>query len=192
MRCTSFYGRLLIVAALMSVTTTSVSAKWNDHWNSFWHKVGVGYERNNAWPDPFNEMDAMAVITPFEAMKQNGWVLHNTIGPHQFRDGDGALKTSGQETVAWIARQAPASRRQVYVVRAATADETEARVASVREILSQFQGPGPQPTVAVTDRVPPTASGAWATKVNRAWLEELAPPKLPSSSAAGTSAVTQQ
>ena len=33
-------------------------------------KIGIGYERNNAWPDPFNEVDAMAVITPFETMKQ--------------------------------------------------------------------------------------------------------------------------
>lgn len=192
MRCTSFYGRLLIAVALLSVTSTAVSAGWRERWNDFCHRVGVGYERNNAWPDPFNEMDAMAVITPFEAMKQNGWVLHNTIGPHQFREGDGALKTSGQEAVAWIASQAPASRRQVYVVRAATPEETEARIASVRELLAQYEGSGPTPTVAITDRVPPTAPGSWATKVNRTWLEELAPPKLPTSSAAGTASATRQ
>ena len=72
MRCTSFYGRLLIAVALMSITTTSVSADWHEKWHGFWNRIGIGYERNNAWPDPFNEYDAMAVITPFEAMKQNG------------------------------------------------------------------------------------------------------------------------
>lgn len=192
MRCTSFYGRLLIAIALVSITATSVSAGWHERWNGFWNRIGVGYERNNAWPDPFNEMDAMAVITPFEAMKQNGWILHNTIGPHQFRTGDGALKTSGQETLAWIARQAPPSRRQVYIVRATTEEETQARVASVREVLAQFNETGPPTAVMLTDRIPPTASGAWATKVNRTWLEELAPPKLPSSSAAGTQSATRQ
>jgi type II secretory pathway pseudopilin PulG len=188
MRCTSFYGRLLIAIAMMSVTASSASAGWNE----LMHKVGVGFKRNNAWPDPFNEADAMAVIMPFEAMKQNGWVLHNTIGPHHFRDGDGALETSGQKSLAWIARQAPASRRQVYIVRAATDQETEARVASVREMLNRYQGDGDIPSIALIDRMPPTASGDWATKVNRAWLDELAPPKLPTSSAAGTASATRQ
>lgn len=192
MRCTSFYGRMLIAVAMMSITATSVSAGWSDHWNGFWNKVNVGYERNNAWPDPFNEMDAMGVITPFEAMKQNGWVLHNTIGPHQFRDGDGALTTSGQKKLAWIVTQAPTSRRQVYIVRASNQQETESRVNSVRELLTQFQVDGPEPTVWLTNRVPSSAPGDWATKVNRTWLEELAPPKLPSSSAAGTASATRQ
>lgn len=191
MRCTSFYGRLLIVVALMSVSVTSASADWKTRWNNFMERVGIGHERNNAWPDPFNELDAMSVITPFEAMKQNGWILHNTIGPHQFREGDGALKTSGQEALAWIARQAPPSRRQVYIVRAATEQETEARVTSVREMLAQVQGAGPAPTIMLTDRVPPTAPGDWATKVNRSWLEQMAIPKLPTSSAAGTQSATR-
>lgn len=188
MRCTSFNGRMLIAVVLMSVTATSASAGWNE----FWHKIGVGYKRNNAWPDPFNEMDAMSVIMPFEAMKQNGWILHNTIGPHQFRPGDGALKTSGQQTLAWIAHQAPASRRQVYIVRATTPQETQARVDSVREVLEQLELQGPTPAIMLTNRTPPTAPGNWATKVNRDWLEVLASPKLPSSSAAGTSSATNQ
>lgn len=191
MRCTSFYGRLLIAVALMSITTTSVSADWHEKWHGFWNRIGIGYERNNAWPDPFNEYDAMAVITPFEAMKQNGWILHNTIGPHQFREGDGALKTSGQEALAWIARQAPPSRRQVYIVRASTEKETQARVDSVREMLAQVHNSGPVPSIMLTDRMPPSASGDWATKVNRTWLEQLTPPKLPSSSAAGTASATR-
>lgn len=187
MRCTSFYGRLLIAVALISVTATSVNAGWNE----FWDHIGVGFKRNNAWPDPFNELDAMSVIMPFETMKQNGWVLHNTIGPHQFREGDGALKTSGQESLAWIARQAPAGRRQVFIVRASTDHETEARVASVKQMLDQLAYSGPTPTVMVTDRTPPTASGDWANHVNRAWLEQLPAPKLPSSSSSGTAGATQ-
>lgn len=187
MRCSSFFGRLLIAIAMMSVTATSVSAGWNE----FWQHIGTGFQRNNAWPDPFNEMDAMSVIMPFEAMKQNGWVLHNTISPHQFRAGDGALQPSGQGSVAWIARQAPAARRQVYIARASTPQETEARVESVKEMLAQIEFDGPPPAVLVTDRTPPTASGDWATHVNRAWLEQLAPPKLPTSSAQGTASATR-
>ncbi len=191
MRSSSLCRRLLVLAALASTCAPSAQADWRERWNHFVNKVHVGYERNNAWPDPFNEFDAMGVIMPFETMKQNGWVLHNTIGPHQFRESDGALKTSGQEALAWIAREAPPTRRQVYVVRGATEAITQARVDSVRETLAQLDVNGPPPTISLTDRHPHTASGAWATKVNRAWLEQLAPPKLPSTSAAGTSAGTR-
>ena len=177
----------MIALVVTTISATSVSAGWNE----FWTKVGVGYKRNNAWPEPFNEMDAMSVIMPFEAMKQNGWVLHNTIGAEQFREGDNALLISGQQRLLWIARQAPVSRRQVYVVRGRSDAETSARVTAVKEALAHIQTQGPQTTVAVVDRVPPTAPGAWVTKVNRAWLDELPAPKLPSSSAAGTSAATQ-
>lgn len=187
MRCTSFLGRLLIAVALFSVTTTSVSAGWHELMNH----LRVGFQRNNAWPDPFNEMDAMSVIMPFEAMKHNGWVLHNTIGAHQFRATDGALNTSGQESLAWIARQAPAGRRHIYIVRASTDQETEARVAAVNEMLAQLTYSGSEPTVMLTDRTPPTAPGDWATHVNRAWLTQLAAPKLPSTSASGTAGSTR-
>ncbi|MEM6469330.1 MAG: hypothetical protein AAF802_07150 [Planctomycetota bacterium] len=188
MRSTSLFGRLLVTLAIGSVFAGSLDAGWNE----FWQKVGIGYERNNAWPDPFNEMDAMGVVTPFEIQKQNGWILHNTIGPHQFRAVDGALTISGQEALAWIAREAPPARRQVYVVHGRTKDETQARLASVRSMLDQIEYRGPKPEIFLTSRTPPTAPGGWATKVNRAWLDELAPPKLPSTSSSGTGSATRQ
>ncbi|MCC9599360.1 hypothetical protein LOC67_02225 [Stieleria sp. JC731] len=187
MRRTNLFGRLMIAAVVMSITASTVDAGWNE----FWAKVGVGQQRNNAWPDPFNEMDAMSVIMPFEAQKQNGWALHNTLAGHQFRTGDGALKTSGQEALAWIAFQAPPSRRFVNIERAMTDAETQARVDAVRQMLDQYQLQGPPPVIAITNKKPPTAPGDWATKVNRAWLEQMAAPKLPSSSAAGTASATR-
>ncbi|KAA5544594.1 hypothetical protein FYK55_09780 [Roseiconus nitratireducens] len=187
MRCSITYRHLLIAIALMSITTTSVQAGWHD----FWHKVGVGYHRNNAWPDPFNEMDAMAVITPFETMKVNGWRLHNTIGAEQFRNSDGALLTAGQERLRWIATQAPPNRRQVFVLRGRTPDQTDARIASVKEALDRFNIRGPAPEIAIIDREPPTAPGNWATQINRTWLQQLPSPKLPGTSAAGTASATR-
>ncbi|MCD0461442.1 hypothetical protein [Roseiconus lacunae] len=187
MRCTSLFGRLLIAAVVLSSVASNVDAGWNE----FWANVRTGYHRNNAWPDPFTEADAMSVITAFEAQKRNGWALHNTLAGHQFRTGDGALNVSGQQSLAWIAYQAPPSRRFVNVERALTEQETRARVEAVRDMLDQFDLDGPAPMIAITDKKPPTAPGDWATKVNRSWLEQLAPPKLPSSSAAGTASATR-
>lgn len=188
MKCINRFGQTLIVLLLATTGATSATADWND----FWHELHVGFYRNNAWPDPFNEVDANSVVAPFEVMKHNGWKMHNTIGHELFRGGDGALLASGSMRVRWIATQAPASRRIVYVLRGGNERETSARIASVEETLAALNLHGPQPQVLVTNREPATASGAWATKVNRDWLEMLAAPRLPTSSGAGTAGVATQ
>ena len=180
------YGRALVVLLLASTATTAMA-----DWDTFWHGLHVGYHRNNAWPDPFNEVDSLSVVAPFHVMKQNGWRLHNTIGHEQFREGDGALLANGQQQVHWIATQAPANRRQVYVLRGRSEAETDARVASVQHTLaSSVRVGGPAASVLVTDIEPSAASGAWAVQINRTWLEELPPPKLPTTSANGTASST--
>ena len=181
------YGQAIIAIALVSISAGTVEAGWNE----FWSNVSKGYHRNNAWPDPFNEVDAMQVVAPFEVMKRNGWRMNNTIGNELFRDGDGVLKAAGNARVRWIATQAPMHRRTVYVLRANSEAETSARIKSVREMLVTCS-PGAMPPVMVTDRVPASYSGAWATQINRTWLEELPAPRLPNTSAAGTDAATEQ
>ena len=64
-------GQSIVVLLFVATSATTVSADWDE----FWHGLHVGYARNNAWPDPFNEMDARSVIRPFEIMKQNGCEL---------------------------------------------------------------------------------------------------------------------
>lgn len=177
------------VVALMIFATTATSASAD--WNHFWHDLHVGFHRNNAWPDPFREVDAEQVVMPFEVMKANGWKMHNTIGHELFRGGDGALLASGHKRVHWIATQAPVSRRAVYVLRGSTPAETEARVAAVRQTLSTVHANGPTPNVMVTDIEPPSSSGAWATKINREWLAHLTAPRLPSVSASGQQSAGQ-
>ncbi len=188
MKCINKYGRALVVILLVACGATSASADWHD----FWHRLHIGYYRNNAWPDPFNELDANDVVSPFQVMTYNGWKLHNTIGHEQFRDGDGALLAAGFKRVRWIATQAPPNRRSVYVLRGYTSEETEARVAAVQESLASFDVIGPKPTILITDVEPASSSGAWATKINREWLEQMAAPRLPSSSSSGTQGATVQ
>jgi hypothetical protein len=178
-----------VIALIVVATSTSASAEWN--WNHFWHGLHVGFHRNNAWPDPFNEADAAQVTMPFEIMKANGWRMHNTIGHELFREGDGALLASGHKRVHWIATQAPSTRRTVYVLRGRSPAETEARVASVRYTLTNVNVTGQVPAVMVTDVEPAAASGAWATKINREWLEHLTAPRLPQVSASGNASAAQ-
>ena len=172
-----------IAFGIMAVSLTASTAMAD--WNSLKHKTKVGYHRNNAWPDPFNEADAMDVVRPFEIMKQNGWKLHNTIGHELFREGDGALLASGNRRVHWIATQAPAAHRQVFVLRGHSSAETEARIASVRQSLANIETQGRQTRIVVTDVEPGTASGKWADKIGREWYESLPKPQLPQTSVTG-------
>jgi hypothetical protein len=179
---------IAIAFLMVAATATSASAGWRE----FWHNLHVDYARNNAWPDPFNEVDANMVMAPFDVMKANGWRMHNTIGHELFRTGDGALLAAGHKRIHWIATQAPTARRSVYVMRGASDEETQARVAAVRNTLANVNVIGPAPAVLVTDIEPATSSGAWATKINREWLEHLTAPQLPSQSVTGNQGVAEQ
>jgi len=123
-------------------------------------------------------------------MKHNGWRAHNTIGDDLFRRGDGALLAAGRNRVEWIASQAPASRKVVYVLRGRSQEETDNRVAAVQDTLSRMHLHGQMPQVMVTHIDPPTQSGPMVTKINRDRLEQMPAPVLPSTSAAGTAGAT--
>lgn len=160
-------------------------------WHSFWHGVHVDYARVNAWPQPFNDIDARQARAPFEVMKQNGWRAHNTIGHELFHDDTAVLTAAGNRRVLWIANQAPLNRRTVYVLQGRTAAETEARLASVQQTLSGLNQRGAEAQVLVTDIEPAAAPGAWATSINRQWMSELPAPKLPSTTASGAAGVAR-
>jgi len=58
-----------------------------------------------------------------------------------------------------------------------------------RRIIEQLQGI--QPRVFVTTIEPSTTPGAIATKINRDRLDQMAAPKLPTTTASGQAGVTQ-
>ena len=62
------YGQALIVMLLVAMGANTAAAGWNE----FWHGLHVGYYRNNAWPDPFNELDAAGVIAEMRRYSGNG------------------------------------------------------------------------------------------------------------------------
>lgn len=186
MKLTTKLGQSFVALLIVATTATSAAADWD----SFWHGVHVGYARNNAWPDPFTEVDAEQVIQPFAIMKANGWREHTTIGHELFRSGDGALLAAGQQRVHWIATQAPQAYRAIHVLRGANPQETQIRVAAVQNTLASINIQGPRPQVHVTDVEPALSSGAVAGKLHRERLENLPAPRLPSTSASGQAGIS--
>ncbi len=176
---------------LIFVVMTGLTSTVNADFGTWMHRKKMAYYRNTAWPDPFNEADAMQVVMPFEAMKRNGWRAHNTISAGLFRPGDGALLASGHSRVHWIATQSPESRREIYVQEGRNPEETAARVASVRESVAGMTLGGIEPQVLVTSIIPSTTPGNRATKINRDQFENMATPKLPTTTASGQQGVVE-
>ncbi len=165
------------LAGILVAATTSTS---NADWHSFWHRFHVDYQRNNAWPQPFREMAAKQTRAPFEIQKLNGWRLHNTISHELFVAGDGQLTYAGQRQLENIMTRVPPQYRSVFVVRAGSQAETEARVTAVRNSLARMtHGGGQVPEVGIADRANPTSSGSMASAINRAWADALPEPVLP-------------
>lgn len=171
---------------LGGMTATEARAEWG----SWWHNSHVNYVRLQAWPQPFTDVDARQTVSQFEVMKVNGWRLHNTIGNELFRDSDAALVAAGHNRIHWIVSQAPPERRVIYVLRGRSVQETEARLASVRQSVAAMNYSGPLPQMVLTDIEPRTSSGAWATQINRDWMEALPEPKLPGTSPTGSAGAT--
>lgn len=178
-------GRLLTISVFMALGATQASADIH----TFWHRSNITYQRNRAWPDPFNEVDALQVVSPFAVMKHNGWRAHNTIGSDLFRRGDGELLAAGRNRIEWIATQAPANHKVVYVLQASSRQETDSRVTAVRKLISDMEFNGAPPQILVTHIDPPTQPGPMITKISRDRLEQQPAPVLPQTSAAGTAGV---
>lgn len=176
---------------LVFLLMATVSATATADFGSWLHRQKMTYFRNSAWPDPFNEADALDTVAPFEIMKHNGWRSHNTIGNNLFRSEDGALLASGQNRIRWIATQCPEAHREIHVLEGRTAEETANRIESVRHAIKSLNQEGIQPRVFVTTIEPSTTPGAIATKINRDRLEQMAAPKLPTTTASGQAGVTQ-
>ncbi|MCM2369380.1 hypothetical protein [Aporhodopirellula aestuarii] len=181
MAVTLFRKPTIWIFLLMVGFTSTASADFG----TWLHNKKMAFYRNAAWPDPFNEVDALQTVAPFEVMKTNGWRLHNTIGHELFRAGDGALLAAGHNRVRWIATQAPLARREIYVLEGANPNETGARVAAVRDAVAGLAVDGVSPQILVTHSVPATTPGSMATKINRDRFENIPVPKLPTTTASG-------
>ena len=177
---------LLGVGLCDAMTITAARADWK----SFWHGVHLDHARTNAWPQPFVDVDTRQARAPFEVMKHNGWRAHHTIGHELFYDQEAALTAAGNRRVAWIASQAPLNRRTIYVLRGRSHAETEARLASVHQVLASLEEGGATAQVLVTDTEPPVAPGVWTEQISRQWIAELPAPKLPSKTASGSVGAT--
>lgn len=164
-----------VCLALAAVCCPAALAGWHD----FWNRCELDFHRMNCWPQPFQHAERQVTVQPLIAMTDAGWRLQNTLSDHFFDSETQSLTQAGKLKVRWIATQAPAHRRSVFILRGDTPQQTVQRVESVQRFLDQGSFAELRPEVLLTDAIPPASSGEYYDAVERQRKTALPPPVLP-------------
>jgi hypothetical protein len=184
--------RLLAISGLalwFLLPVSPAQADWHTmkvKWDCFWDRVHLDWKRNNAWPEPFNQIDRAAVKTPIAVMVDRGWQLQNTIPDELFDTETQELTRAGELKVKWIVTQMPTRRRAVFVLRGSTSEITETRVKSVEKAATEVLGDAAT-LISVTDVIPRGGSAAYYERVNTGFETASPPPVLPTMEQSGDS-----
>ena len=93
----------------------------------------AGFHANVAWPNQFIRASRRSICDSYAVMINNGWRRQNLLGDYHFDPHTNELTKAGEVKVNWILTQAPVERRNVYVQRAATQEQTTERLAAVEQ-----------------------------------------------------------
>jgi len=152
--------------------------------NQFWHRCHVDFNRNTAWPEPFLTMDKAAVRTPWCIQTDNGWKMQNTIGTFFFDRDTQRINEAGDLHVKWVLTQAPIHRRAVFVMKADTAEATNARVQSVQAAVAKYANGCVFP-VLLTDTEPVGWPASYIDAISQHYDATIPSPRLPARQSSG-------
>lgn len=161
-----------------------VTGNW---WHTFWGQVHLHRNRVNVWPEPFVRQDRELVRGPFRQMVDNGWKSQNTLSDYLFDPGTNELTNAGQAKLQYILTQIPPHRRQVYVLEAATQEETATRVTSVYRNIARIAPDSNCCEVMTTKIVPRGGEGWYLYDVEQAYRNNIPSPRLSSIGSGGDS-----
>jgi hypothetical protein len=147
------------------------------------HRAGLDYDRNAAWPTPFREMDRATYYEWFQPCLDRGWEIELTLSDACF-DESGRLNRLGAAKVMQAVRHSPQDRRSVFVW-GETPEIAQARIEHVQQHLQTEFGRSANLMVASTQNFPITGRGSYAESVTRAFRENLPPPVLSAQPVAG-------
>lgn len=172
--------------AAVGLAATLCVSQASAGWHEFWHRFGLDYARNAAYPEPFNTADKQLVRQHFEITEANGWRLQNTVGDYLFDEHTNTLNRAGQIKINWILKNAPMHRRAVFVLKGDSPLATQQRVAAVQEYLAQTVTDQPLPPVSLTEHEVEGVPGEYMNEVSKKYWETVPPPRLPAASTGGS------
>ncbi len=127
------------------------------------HQIANDWRTSNNWPYPYVCPDRAAALEPYGVMIQNAWQRQTLLGDHHFKPKTGELNAPGEKMVRWIADEAPAGHRAIYVRRGETAEETAARMVSVRQMVARISPESSSVPVVESSARPLGYPSGWPT-----------------------------
>lgn len=170
------------ISLIVFLQGTSARADWQSFkakWHQFWDRVHLDWHRNDAWPEPFVQVDRRAVRSPIARMVEKGWELQNTVPDELFDPESQELTKAGRVKVRKTLTEMPIRRRMVFVQKGQTAEMTQTRLQSVEKAATEVVGEGAVGMISVTNLIPQSRSGDYYQRVKTQYEESMPAPRLP-------------
>jgi uncharacterized membrane protein YgcG len=168
--------RLLTTCTIAATFVLAAGAQAD--WHSFMYRNKVDFQRNNAWPEPFQSADRAISREFWHIQVNNGWRLQNTVGALFYEDGSNELTRAGELKIKQIVTQNPSHRRTVFVLVADTQAVTAKRVESVQRAVSKYVPEGPLPQILLTDVDVDGGSGEYFDRIDNAYRQSIPAPRI--------------
>jgi hypothetical protein len=130
-------GRSIIRLAIAIVALGSVMPLSAGEVGDFFSSIARDYKRRNCWPAPFVYSDRELIRQTMAVQVAAGWERQNLLSEFHFQPGGNELTEAGRIQVQWIMNEVPEPRRQIYVHRANTPQETAIRMQTVQRFVAQ-------------------------------------------------------
>lgn len=138
------------------------------------------YQRNRAWPKPFNCLDRMAYHSIFPAMINAGYETQCVLGAQHFDQETQELNSFGKTTIASIMQNMPSHRKHVFVTQHSDDRITARRMDEVNQLVNTYYGQlAPNAIVAASSMQPGLISGNRAEVIARGYTEAAPTPIVP-------------
>ena len=145
------------------------------------------YNWNIVWPKPFIPPARNSVLAMYDAITCKGWQRQNLLGKHHFNEETNMLTQAGKLKVQWILTQTPTDRRDIFVQRGMTAEQTAERIESIRTFAgNMFPAPG-HTNVTDTHLVAEGHPASMVDTVFTGYRDNQLPPVLPPDSGSSSS-----
>ncbi len=140
-------------------------------------------KRNDAWPMPFDCADRQLYFSMWNPMIEQGFEEQCVLSGVHFDEQTNELNKFGRHAVAGIMQNMPTQFKNVYINRDADQAISDARMASVRDIVTTFYSQvAPNAQLNFSTKMPASITGTRAERINQSFIEGAPTPIIPISS----------
>ncbi len=145
------------------------------------------YERNEAWPKPFECWDRTSYFNVWSTMYYSGLAAHCTFSDAHFDSETGELNRLGERKIATIMQNNAELQRGFLVVASVNPQVTEKRLDNVKAVVRKWYGDDVAQQVATTNVVPRPGSGSRIEAINAGYNTSMQAPSISAGSSSSSS-----